>query len=92
MGTDIYSQAGSAILSFVNGEGTFEVKGSKFTVRVPGGMDEGKKGELGNIIGQLKPRKFRIGYREDGIEIEALDPSLQTLEDLLTKLTRRLNE
>ena len=60
MGTDIYSQAGSAILSFVNGEGTFEVEGSKLTVQVPGGMDRGKQGELGNIIGQLKPRKFRV--------------------------------
>ena len=92
MGNDIYSEAGAAMLAFIKAKGVFEVEGPKMTVKATEGMDWGKVSELGSIIGGLRPRKFSVGYREYGIEIEALDPSLQTLEDLLGKLVERLKE
>ena len=92
MGNDIYSVAGTAMLAFIKARGVFEVEGSKITIRATEGMDWDKVGELGDIIGELRPRRFSVGYREYGIEVEALDPSLQTLENLLEKLVKRLKE
>ena len=100
MGTDLCSEAAYAILSFVKAEGTFQIDGSKLTIEAPVGMDAEKVKQLkgkGGIITQVgNPRKFRMAYATNGkgewyrMEIEALDPSVQTLEDFLTKLTRRL--
>ena len=92
MADDIYSEAGTAMLAFLNVKGVFEVEGSKITIKPTEEMDWRKVGELGKIIGELRPRKFGVGSSTDGFEIEALDPSLQTLEDLLGKLVKRLKE
>lgn len=90
MEMDVYSEATNAILSFVNAEGTFQVQGSIFIIEAPNGVNQEKVGQLGEIIGQLRPRQFRITYNTNGIELEDLDSSLQTLEDFLMKLTLRL--
>ena len=90
MEESIYSKASAAMLSHVNIEGTFEIAGSKLSVISPE-MDGGKLGVLGDAIGSAHPRKFKVWFMKDRIEIEALDPSLQTLEDFLAKLVEKLN-
>jgi len=100
METDLYSEAAYVILSFVKAEGTFQIDGSKLTIDAPAGMDAEKveqfKGKKGIITQVGAPRKFNLTYATNHkgewyrMEIEALDPSVQTLEDFLTKLTRRL--
>lgn len=90
MEQDICLEAGGIMLSFIAEDGEFEVEGSKITVKASSGYNKAKRDELGGIIGSLQPRKFVVRYTDNAIGVEALDPSLQTLEDLLAKLIERL--
>ncbi len=89
MGEDICSEAGTAMLSFIGGKGDFEVNDSKIVIRITEGMNWEKISELGDIVGELRPKRFSVSYMDGGFGIEALEPSLQTLEDLLAKLVER---
>lgn len=93
METDLYSEATSAILSFLNAEGDFQIEGTSLTIEAPDGMDYEKIKKLKDDI-EIRPKNFTIGFTTDErgqvFRYYIKAPSVQALRAFLMELMRQL--
>lgn len=94
MGTDLYSEAVSAILSFLNAKGDFQIEGTSLTIEAPDVMDNEKVRKLKDNIDRTQPKNFYVEYVTNAkgqyFRCCIKAPSVRALRDFLMKLMRRL--